>query len=146
MQLVVIGDNTARAQAFEAKDLDLIQSPLSPQDIKRLQGNSAFMHAITSGLGMTYLNFNTGDPAVADPKIRRALAMLVDQSTIVGDLYQGVDQVATFGPPALFVGLRGGREAAGLRSQRRAEGARGRSAGRTRTATAFSDKGGKKLS
>ena len=40
LQLVVIGDNTARAQAFEAKDLDLIQSPLSPQDIQRLQGNN----------------------------------------------------------------------------------------------------------
>jgi peptide/nickel transport system substrate-binding protein len=95
LQLVVIGDNTARAQAFEAKDLDLIQSPLSPQDIKRLQGNSAFMGAITSGLGVTYLNFNTGDPAVSDPAIRRALAMLVDQGTIVGELYQGVDQVAS---------------------------------------------------
>jgi peptide/nickel transport system substrate-binding protein len=95
LQLVVIGDNTARAQAFEAKDLDLIQSPLSPQDIKRLQDNGAFAHAITSGLGVTYLNFNTADPAVADPKIRQAIAMLVDQKTIVGELYQDVDQVAT---------------------------------------------------
>jgi len=95
LQLVVIGDNTARAQAFEAKDLDLIQSPLSPQDIKRLQANKSFSNAITSGLGITYLNFNTGDPAVADPKIRRALSMLVDQKTIIGELYQGVDQVAS---------------------------------------------------
>jgi peptide/nickel transport system substrate-binding protein len=95
MQLVVIGDNTARAQAFEAKDLDLIQSPLSPQDIKRLQDNANFAHAITAGLGITYLNFNTADPAVSDPKVRRVIAMLVDQTTIVGDLYQGVDQVAT---------------------------------------------------
>jgi peptide/nickel transport system substrate-binding protein len=95
LQLVVIGDNTARAQAFEAKDLDLIQSPLSPQDIKRLQGNAGFGNAVTSGLGITYLNFNAGDAAVADPKIRRALAMLVDQKSIVDDLYRGVDQVAT---------------------------------------------------
>jgi peptide/nickel transport system substrate-binding protein len=95
MQLVIIGDNTARAQAFEAKDLDLIQSPLSPQDIKRLQGNATFGHAITAGLGITYLNFNTADPAVSDPKVRRAIAMLVDQESIVGDLYQGVDQIAT---------------------------------------------------
>jgi peptide/nickel transport system substrate-binding protein len=90
----VIGDNTARAQAFEAKDLDVIQSPLSPQDIKRLQGNAAFGNAVTTGLGITYLNFNTGDPAVSDPRMRRALAQLVDQKSIVEDLYRGVDQVA----------------------------------------------------
>ncbi|HEV2605786.1 MAG TPA: ABC transporter substrate-binding protein [Microvirga sp.] len=95
MQLVVIGDNTARAQAFEAKDLDLIQSPLSPHDIKRLQGNATFGNAITAGLGITYVNFNTADPVVSDPKVRRAIAMLIDQKTIVGDLYQGVDQVAS---------------------------------------------------
>ena len=60
-----------------------------------MQGNATFGHAITGGLGVTYLNFNTADPAVSDPKMRRALAMLVDQETIVGELYQGVDQVAT---------------------------------------------------
>jgi peptide/nickel transport system substrate-binding protein len=95
LQLVIIGDNTARAQAFEAKNLDLIQSPLSPQDIKRLEGNNSFGKAITAGLGITYVNFNTADPVVADPKMRRALAMLIDQKTIVGELYQGVDQPAT---------------------------------------------------
>ncbi len=95
LQLIVISDNTARAQAFEAKDLDLIQSPLSPQDIKRLQANANFGNVVTSGLGITYLNFNAGEAVVADPKLRRALAMLVDQKTIVGDIYQGVDRVAS---------------------------------------------------
>ncbi len=145
LQLVVIGDNTARAQAFEAKDLDLIQSPLSPQDIKRLQGNATFAHAITSGLGITYLNFNTADPAVADPKVRRAIAMLVDQKTIVGDLYQGVDQVATSVLLPSSWAYCGGREAADLRSRRARRRRSTISAGRTRTATAIRDKGGKKL-
>lgn len=95
MELTIIGDNTARAQAFEAGDLDLIQSPLSPQDIKRLAANSKFSNAITSGLGVTYINFNTGDPLLADPKIRRALAMLIDQKTIVEQIYAGVDKAAT---------------------------------------------------
>ena len=31
----IVRDNSARAQAFEAGDLDVIQSPLSPHDIKR---------------------------------------------------------------------------------------------------------------
>lgn len=95
MKLSVIGDNTARAQAFEAGDLDFIQSPLSPTDIRRLEKNDKFAKAITSGVGVTYLNFNTGDPVLADPKLRRALAMAVDQTTIVDKIYEGVDKVAT---------------------------------------------------
>lgn len=95
MKFTVIGDNTARAQAFEAGDLDFVQSPLSPQDIRRLEKSDKFAKAITSGVGVTYLNFNTGDPLLADPKMRRALAMAVDQATIVDKIYEGVDKVAT---------------------------------------------------
>ncbi|WP_240231935.1 ABC transporter substrate-binding protein [Devosia lacusdianchii] len=90
----IIGDNSARAQAFEAGDLDIIQSPLSPQDIERLKADDRFGNAIMAGLGVNYLNFNTKDPLLADPKMRQAFAMLVDQDTIVNDIYQGVDQVA----------------------------------------------------
>tara|TARA_R110002124_G_scaffold63350_36_gene173384 strand:- start:3828 stop:5366 length:1539 start_codon:yes stop_codon:yes gene_type:complete len=89
----IIGDNSARAQAFEAGDLDVIQSPLSPQDIERLAADDRFGNVITAGLGVNYLNFNTKDPLLSDPKMRQAFAMLVDQDTIVNDIYQGVDEV-----------------------------------------------------
>ncbi|NDV01171.1 ABC transporter substrate-binding protein [Pseudoroseicyclus sp. CLL3-39] len=91
----IVGDNSARAQAFEAGDLDVIQSPLSPQDIQRLEEDDRFGSEIMAGLGVTYLNFNTADPLLADPEMRQAFAMLVDQETIVNDIYQGVDEVAT---------------------------------------------------
>ena len=91
----IISDNSARAQAFEAGDLDVIQSPLSPQDIARLAADDRFGNVIQPGLGVTYLNFNTKDPLLADPKMRQAFAKLVDQQTIVNDIYQGVDKVAT---------------------------------------------------
>ena len=94
-EFVVVGDNTARAQAFEAGDLSIIQSPLSSQDIGRLVANTQFQNEILGGLGITYLNFNTQHPLLGDPALRRALAMLVDQSTIVDAIYEGVDQVAT---------------------------------------------------
>ncbi|MHA6732349.1 ABC transporter substrate-binding protein [Devosia sp. A369] len=93
VQIKIIGDNSARAQAFEAGDLDIIQSPLSPQDIERLAADDRFGNAIIAGLGVNYLNFNINDPMLADSKMRQAFAMLVDQETIVGDIYQGVDQV-----------------------------------------------------
>lgn len=91
----IVSDNSARAQAFEAGDLDVIQSPLSPQDIQRLEGDDRFGSAIMAGLGVTYLNFNVSDPLLADPQMRQAFSMLVDQDTIVNDIYQGVDKVAT---------------------------------------------------
>ena len=55
----VVSDNTARARALEAGDLDLIQSPLSPQEIQRLQGETKFKSGIVAGLGVTYLNFRS---------------------------------------------------------------------------------------
>ena len=94
LTLKIIGDNTARAQAFEAGDLDAIQSPLSPQDIARLAKDPRFGAVVTAGLGVTYLNFNAKDPLLAEPKMRKAFAMLIDQKTIVDDIYRGVDQVA----------------------------------------------------
>lgn len=90
----IIGDNSARAQAFEAGDLDIVQSPLSPQDIQRLAADDRFGHAIMAGLGVTYLNINVSDPLLSDPEMRQAFAMLVDQDTIVNQIYQGVDTVA----------------------------------------------------
>ncbi|KKB09132.1 ABC transporter substrate-binding protein [Devosia chinhatensis] len=93
--LKIIGDNSARSQAFEAGDLDVVQSPLAPQDIERLSADDRFGNVITAGLGVNYLNFNAKDPLLADPKMRQAFAMLVDQDTIVNDIYEGVDQVAT---------------------------------------------------
>ncbi|MFN8926759.1 MAG: ABC transporter substrate-binding protein [Rhodospirillales bacterium] len=95
IDFVVVPDNTARAQAFEAGDLELIQSPLSPRDIKRLEGNSRFAKSISTGIAVTYVNFNTANPLLADPRMRRALAMMVDQATIVGQIYEGTDKPAT---------------------------------------------------
>jgi peptide/nickel transport system substrate-binding protein len=95
IEFVVVADNTARAQALEAGDLEIIQSPLSPRDIQRLDRDQRFKHAALPGLGVTYLNFNTRNETLADPRMRRALAMLVDQATIVNQIYEGTDRVAT---------------------------------------------------
>lgn len=95
LEFRVVPDNTARAQALEAGDLDFIQSPLSPQDLKRLEGEPQFKTVLMTGTGYTYLNFNTKDPILADARVRRALAMLVPQESIVHDIYQDMDKPAT---------------------------------------------------
>jgi peptide/nickel transport system substrate-binding protein len=92
---VIVADNTARAQAFEAGDLDIIQSPLSPQDIERLVADDEWRAVLASGIAITYLNFNASVGLLSDARMRRALAGMVDQQTIVDVIYEGVDEMAT---------------------------------------------------
>jgi len=95
LTLEVMPDLVSEVAAFEAGKLDVIQSPLSPQDINRLSASETYGKAISAGLGITYLNFNTKDPVLADPRMRKALSMLVDQETIVDQIYEGVDTIAS---------------------------------------------------
>jgi peptide/nickel transport system substrate-binding protein len=95
LEFVVVPDNTARAQAFEAGDLDLIQSPLSPQDIHRLSKDARFRAQVESGTAITYLNINTTRKPLDDRELRRAVAMLIDQETILEKIYEGTDEKAT---------------------------------------------------
>jgi peptide/nickel transport system substrate-binding protein len=94
IEIVVVPDNTARAQAFESGDLDLIQSPLSPQDIRRLSADPRFQTVRESGPSITYFNFNTSRTPLDEPAVRRALAMLIDQETILSRIYEGSDDEA----------------------------------------------------
>jgi peptide/nickel transport system substrate-binding protein len=94
IEFVVVPDNVARAQAFEAGDLELIQSPLSPRDIKRLAGDSRFAGKQEPGLALTYFNFNCARPHLSDARLRRALAQLIDQPRILERIYEGIDEQA----------------------------------------------------
>ena len=94
IEIVVVPDNTARAQAFEAGDLDLIQSPLSPQDIRRLSADPRFQGVRESGPSITYFNFNTSRAPLDEPGVRRAISMLIDQDTILSRIYEGGDEKA----------------------------------------------------
>ncbi len=91
LEIVVVPDNTSRAQALEAGDLDLIQTPLSPQDINRLANDDRFDATVTAGFGYTYLNFQTEFELFQNPNVRKAVSMLVPQDVIVESIYEGID-------------------------------------------------------
>jgi len=95
IDIVIVPDPTARAQALEAGDLDLVMSPLAPQDVTRLSRDPNIAGAELPGLGVTYLNINVQDPILSDVKVRQAIGMLVDTETIGGFIYQGMDSPAT---------------------------------------------------
>ena len=91
----IIPDNTTRAAALESGDVDLIHSPLSPQDVARLKNAQRVRVVETTGLGITYLNMNMVDPVMRDVRIRRAIAHLIPQQTIVKQIYREMDRPAT---------------------------------------------------
>jgi len=90
----IIPDNTTRAAALESSDVDLIHSPLSPQDVRRLKNQPRVQVHELTGLGITYLNFNLADPIVKDLRVRQAIAHLIPQRTIVRQIYQEMDSPA----------------------------------------------------
>jgi len=91
----VIPDNNVRLIALESGDLDLIHSPVPPQDLARLRGSTALAVHETTALGYTYLNLNLEDPLLQDVRVRKALAHLTDRDTISEVLFYGMDTPGT---------------------------------------------------
>ncbi len=90
--LQIIPDNGVRAVGIESGSLDLIQSPLNAEDVNRLKTNAKIKTSQTTGLGITYINLNTGDPLLRDKRVRQALAWLTDRDTIASTIYGNMDQ------------------------------------------------------
>src|SRR5581483_1697940 len=94
IDLKIVPDNSARVVALEAGDLDFVQSPLSPQDVTRLQSEGKFTVTRIPAAGYTYININCADPILSDVKVRQALSYLVDRKGITDTIYKGIGQVA----------------------------------------------------
>lgn len=95
IETVIVGNGTARAQAIAAGDVDLVYSPLPPSEVQTLSANARLSHSVTPSVSFIYVNFNTADPLLADPAMRVAIAKLIDQPTIVEQIYGGLDKTAS---------------------------------------------------
>lgn len=94
IDLKIVPDNSARVVALESGDLDLVQSPLSPQDVTRLQSKAGFKVNRTPAAGYTYINLNCADPILSDVKVRQALSYMVNREQILNSIYKGIGSVA----------------------------------------------------
>ncbi|MDN4075363.1 ABC transporter substrate-binding protein [Fictibacillus terranigra] len=88
----IIPDNTTRVASLESGDVDLVHSPVSPQDISRIKQNDKLKVVETQGLGFTYLNFNVKNKILSEVKIRQALSNLVNKDVISSKIYKGMDK------------------------------------------------------
>lgn len=91
INISVIPDNNVRLIALESGDLDLIHSPVPPQDLARLQDSEDLVVETTNALGYTYLNLNLNNPILEDVRVRKALAHLSDRETISEVIFYGMD-------------------------------------------------------
>ena len=90
----VVPDNSARVVALESGDLDFVQSPVSPQDVSRIQSAAKLKVDRTPAAGYTYVNLNTADPILSDKNVRQALSHLVNKQQIIDTIYKGIGQPA----------------------------------------------------
>ncbi len=94
IEMRVVPDNSARVVALESGDLDLVQSPMSPQDVKRLEGEDGIVLNRTPAAGYTYINLNCADEMISDVRVRQALSHLVNRQEILDSIYAGIGQLA----------------------------------------------------
>jgi peptide/nickel transport system substrate-binding protein len=94
VRVKVVPDNSGRVVGLESGDLDFVQSPVSPQDVSRVQSAGRLKVDRTPAAGITYVNLNTADPILADKKVRQALSHLVNKQQIIETIYKGIGQPA----------------------------------------------------
>jgi peptide/nickel transport system substrate-binding protein len=94
VRVKVVPDNSARVVGLESGDLDFVQSPLSPQDVTRVQSAGKLKVDRTPAAGYTYVNLNTADPILSDKRVRQALSYLVNKQQIIDTIYKGIGQPA----------------------------------------------------
>ena len=71
-----------------------MQSPVSPQDVTRVQSAGKLKVDRTPAAGYTYVNLNTADPILSDKKVRQALSHLVNKQQIIDTIYKGIGKPA----------------------------------------------------
>ncbi|HLZ27179.1 MAG TPA: ABC transporter substrate-binding protein [Chloroflexota bacterium] len=94
VQVKVVPDNSARVVGLESGDLDFVQSPVSPQDVSRVQTAAKLKVDRTPAAGYTYVNLNTADPMLSDKRVRQALSHLVNKQQIIDTIYKGIGKPA----------------------------------------------------
>jgi peptide/nickel transport system substrate-binding protein len=116
----VLPDATTRALELLNGSLDLSLNNVPPDLLPRLAASPRLAVTIRPGSTYAYLAFNFRDPALSDPKVRRALALALDRDALVHGLFRDtVEKTETLLPPGHWARLDGlpplARDLAGAR-------------------------------
>jgi peptide/nickel transport system substrate-binding protein len=97
----VIGDTTARRQALESGSIDGYDL-VAPADLGALE-EAGFTLVNRDPFNILYLGFNQQDPALADERVRQALAQAIDREQLVTQvLPEGTEVASQFMPDSVI--------------------------------------------
>jgi oligopeptide transport system substrate-binding protein len=101
VHLAIIEDENTAWQLYRSGELDLLY-PLPPDVISQLNETNDPEFVIGDDLAVYYYNINTTKKPFTNAKIRKALAMAIDRSTITKSVSQGGENPAyTLTPPGI---------------------------------------------
>lgn len=97
----VIGDTTARRQALESGSIDGYDL-VAPADLGALE-DAGFTLVNRDPFNILYLAMNQADPALADIRVRQAIAQAIDKEQLVTQvLPEGTEVAQEFMPPVVI--------------------------------------------
>jgi peptide/nickel transport system substrate-binding protein len=96
IEFLVVPDTVMRTLQLRAGDLDLVQNALEPDAVRHLAKSAANLRVSMSPYdAYQYLGINHRHPALADVRVRRAIAHAIDRDAIVHHLLADQAETAT---------------------------------------------------
>ena len=94
MDLLEVKDPTVRALKLLRGEIHLVQNDLPPELARHLGERPGIRLDSRPGTTFAYLGLNLDDPALADARVREAIALAVDRDGIVAALFRGLAEPA----------------------------------------------------
>lgn len=93
VELKVVSDELARANALRAGDLDVVGgdwvAPLSPRRARTLSRESGITVYAEAGTATLIMGFNPKRPVLADARVRRAVNLAIDREAVAKTIFEG---------------------------------------------------------
>lgn len=89
VELDLFPDATAMGKALDDKKIDMMTRTMSPEQAQQMLEKPKDDIKLTEmpGLAISYLGFDTEDPAVKNKAVRQAMAQIIDRGQIASDVY-----------------------------------------------------------
>lgn len=89
VELDLFPDATAMGRALDEKKIDMMTRTMSPKQSQKMLEHPKDGIKLTEmpGLAISYLGFDTNDPAVRNKAVRQAIAQVIDRGQIASEVY-----------------------------------------------------------
>ncbi|MEV0786117.1 ABC transporter substrate-binding protein [Streptomyces sp. NPDC050423] len=89
VELDLFPDATAMGRALDEKKIDMMTRTMSPKQLQKMLEHPKDGIKLTEmpGLAISYLGFDTDDPAVRNKAVRQAIAQVIDRGRIASEAY-----------------------------------------------------------